>query len=275
MGPALPIEELRRYLERLYESRNHFSHIFPDPLQHVYRFQEPADRELAGFLASCFAFGRVEQINRHLNRFFAAVGRPGAFLAASGRRDLEAAFQGWRYRFTDGGDTACLMLGLKRLLEDYGSLAGCFRAAFGARGSRREATFLPALACFVGELRRRMDGGRCFLVADPHGGSALKRLNLFLRWMVRRDDVDPGPWSDLPADRLIVPLDTHMHRFGRALDFTRRKQADLRAALEVTEGFRRVCAEDPVKYDFSLTREGISGTGIPGRFVKAVSKRVA
>jgi len=275
MGSALAIGELRRFLERLYESRNHFSHIFPDPLQHVYRFQDPVDRELAGFLASCFAFGRVQQINRHLNRLFAAVGCPKAFLAASDRRDLAATFEGWRYRFTDGADTARLMLGLKRLLEDYGSLAGCFRAALGSRSPRGEATFLPAMVCFVRDLRRRMEGGTCFLVADPQGGSALKRLNLFLRWMVRRDDVDPGPWSDLPAGRLIVPLDTHMHRFGRELDFTRRKQADLRAALEVTEGFRRLCAEDPVKYDFSLTREGISGTGIPGRFVKAVSKRVA
>jgi uncharacterized protein (TIGR02757 family) len=274
MSSAFALGELRRFLERLYESRNHFSHIFPDPLQHVYRFQDPGDRELAGFLASCFAFGRVQQINRHLHRLFATTGRPTEFLAAGDMKDFAAAFEGWRYRFTDGADTAHLMLGLKRVLEEHGTLAGCFLAAFGARGCGREATFLPALVRFVGDLRRRMDGGS-FLVADPEGGSALKRLNLFLRWMVRRDAVDPGLWPDLPAEKLIVPLDAHMHRFGRMLGFTGRKHPDLRTALEVTEGFRRLCGTDPVRYDFSLTREGISGTGIPGRFVKAVSKRVA
>ena len=88
-------------------------------------------------------------------------------------------------------------------------------------------------------------------------GSACKRLFLFLRWMVRCDQVDPGPWKGVPAHRLIIPMDTHMHRISRLLGLTERKQADLKCALEVTRFFRNLVPEDPVKYDFALTRPGI------------------
>jgi uncharacterized protein (TIGR02757 family) len=88
-------------------------------------------------------------------------------------------------------------------------------------------------------------------------GSACKRLHLFLRWMARKDEVDPGVWSGLDPARLMIPLDTHMFRIARTLELTRRKQADMRAALEITEAFRTICPEDPARYDFSLTRLGI------------------
>jgi uncharacterized protein (TIGR02757 family) len=99
------------------------------------------------------------------------------------------------------------------------------------------------------------DCGR--LLADPRDKSACKRLNLYLRWMVRRDDVDPGGWEGVRPAQLVVPLDVHMHRIGRALGLTQRQQADCRTALEVTEAFRKISPEDPVKYDFALTRLGI------------------
>ena len=95
---------------------------------------------------------------------------------------------------------------------------------------------------------------------DPEKGSALKRMNLFLRWMVRRDAVDPGVWRDVPASKLILPLDTHTFRISRLLGFTRRKSADLRAALESTAAFRRLNGDDPLKYDFSLACFGARGS---------------
>jgi len=91
----------------------------------------------------------------------------------------------------------------------------------------------------------------------PEKGSACKRMNLFLRWMVRKDRVDPGGWADVPVSKLIVPLDTHMHKISLQLGFTSKKQANLQAALEITNGFKKLVPEDPVKYDFSLTRFGI------------------
>ncbi len=92
---------------------------------------------------------------------------------------------------------------------------------------------------------------------SPEKGSACKRLNLFLRWMIRKDSVDPGGWDELPASKLIIPLDTHMYKIGKKLGFTKRKQANMKTALEITKGFAKLASKDPVKYDFALTRFGI------------------
>ena len=103
----------------------------------------------------------------------------------------------------------------------------------------------------------RAEADKSSLLPDPSRGSAVKRLNLYLRWMVRKDDVDPGGWEDVPASKLIVPLDTHMYHFGQCYGFTCRKSADLKTAIEITRGFRQLNPEDPVKYDFAITRFGI------------------
>ncbi|MCD6487215.1 MAG: TIGR02757 family protein, partial [Syntrophobacterales bacterium] len=95
------------------------------------------------------------------------------------------------------------------------------------------------------------------LLPSPAKGSACKRLNLFLRWMVRHDDVDPGGWDDISSSKLIIPLDTHMHRICLALGITKRKQADMKTALEITRSFQVMAPHDPVRYDFALTRLGI------------------
>jgi uncharacterized protein (TIGR02757 family) len=130
----------------------------------------------------------------------------------------------------------------------------CFMAGC----SPGDATILPALENFSHHLRRgcedRLEG---ILLPRPMKGSACKRLHLFLRWMVRKDEVDPGVWSGLDPTMLMIPLDTHMFRIARAFQLTRRRQADMRAVLEITDAFRAICPEDPVRYDFSLTRLGI------------------
>lgn len=107
--------------------------------------------------------------------------------------------------------------------------------------------------------RRQVQGVRVknYLLPDPAQGSACKRLHLYLRWMVRNDAVDPGCWRHVAPNVLVVPLDTHMHRIARALGLTRRKQADARAAAEITAAFRTIAPTDPVRYDFALTRLGI------------------
>ncbi len=145
---------------------------------------------------------------------------------------------------------AALLTGIKRAMAVHGSLERLFAAGL----SRGDATVLPALARFVGELRSSAGSALPSLLPSPADGSACKRLNLFLRWMVRRDAVDPGPWTTVPASRLVVPLDTHMFRIARGLGLTQRRQADLKSALEITAGFRALRPEDPVRYDFCLTR---------------------
>ncbi len=97
------------------------------------------------------------------------------------------------------------------------------------------------------------------LAPNPRAGSACKRWNLYLRWMVRSDRVDPGGWSRVSPALLVVPLDTHMHRVCREIGLTSRSAANLATALEITAGFRELCPSDPARYDFALTRVSMAG----------------
>lgn len=120
--------------------------------------------------------------------------------------------------------------------------------------------YIEALDIFAGDVVSRMKAMGSLsghLLPLPSRGSACKRLHLFMRWMVRNDDVDPGGWNMIPASELMVPVDVHMHRIGIKLGFTNRKAADAKTVIEITEGFRVVSSDDPVKYDFALTRSGI------------------
>lgn len=148
---------------------------------------------------------------------------------------------------------ASFLKGIRKVLRSFGSLQACFLSGM----SERDTTVLPALTLFVRELSASTGYNLDMFLPSPEKGSACKRLNLFLRWMVRSDAVDLGGWTGIEAARLIVPLDTHMHRIGRLLGLICRKQADMRSALEMTEHFRRLTPQDPVRYDFALTRLGI------------------
>jgi uncharacterized protein (TIGR02757 family) len=147
-------------------------------------------------------------------------------------------------------------------LRDHGSLEACFLA----HEPIDAETTLPGLTGFTRELRRGREPDS--LLSAPEKGSACKRLHLYLRWMARRDDVDPGCWTRLRPELLVVPLDTHMHRAARALRLTRRKQPNLAAALDVTAAFRRMNPTDPLKYDFALTRLGIRADEDMGSFLR-------
>jgi uncharacterized protein (TIGR02757 family) len=240
-------------LEALYGQYNHRCFVHPDPLEFLYRFENPAEREIIGLIASCLAYGKVAQILRSVSLILEKIGpSPAPFLLASRYDDLLYAFHDFKHRFTPGEDLARLLWRMKALIEEYGSLEKCFMAHF----RPEDDTVIPALEGFAKTLS---PAGSTFLIPAPSKGSACKRLNLFLRWMVREDEVDPGGWDLVPRSKLIVPLDTHMHKTGILLRFTKRRQADLLTALEITDAFREVVPHDPVKYDFVLTRLGIWG----------------
>ncbi|MDP7077871.1 MAG: TIGR02757 family protein, partial [Desulfobacterales bacterium] len=138
---------------------------------------------------------------------------------------------------------------IKKIISRHGSLNLCFVAGL----NRNDKTIIEALVKFVGKL----NCSDRYLIPLPEKRGACKRLNLFLRWMVRKDAVDPGGWETVPKRKLIVPIDTHMARIGRMLGATMRKTADMKMALEITETFKKLAPRDPVKYDFALTRFGI------------------
>jgi uncharacterized protein (TIGR02757 family) len=259
---------LKARLDRLYERYNRREFVHPDPLEFLYGYSELPDREVVALLASSLAYGRVAQILRSASWVLGRMGpEPHGFLTRSSEQSLQRTFADFRHRFTTGEHLIGLLIGIKRALGRHGSLGSCFAAGF----DPRHHTLLPAVTAFVDALSLENGCGQFRLLPSPRKGSACKRVNLFLRWMVRQDAVDPGGWSGVPPTRLIIPLDTHMHRICLKLGLTRRKQANLRTALEVTAAFRTIAPDDPVRYDFSLTRlgirRGLRSSNILGAFV--------
>ena len=238
-------------LEALYTEYNRRCYVHPDPLEFLYDFHDPVDIEVVGFIAASLAYGNVKQILRSVSLVLSKMGpSPSGFLLDSPFERIADAFSDFKHRFTTGEELARLLWGVRRVIEKHGSLQKCFIS----RLRRDDHTVIPALSAFVENI---FPDGCDFLIPSPGKGSACKRLNLFLRWMVRRDDVDPGGWEGVAPSKLVVPLDTHMHRIAMTLGLTTRKQADLRTAVEITEAFRKLSPSDPVRYDFVLTRFGI------------------
>lgn len=246
-------DAVRHTIEGIYDKFHRPEFIDPDPLAVVRQYADPADREVAGLVCSSLALGRVEAIVRACSRVLSVFHRPRSDLLRSSEAELGDALDGFVYRFFSRVEIVSLLLGLKRTLEECGSLEACFLERY----RLQDDTTIPALSRFVREVSRRAEGRHGMLLSDPAKGGAAKRLHLFLRWMVRCDAVDPGGWSGVAPSHLIYPMDTHMLRAARLFGFTRRNTADLAASLEVTAAFRTIRPEDPVRYDFSLTRPGI------------------
>ena len=251
--PADPVK-LRDCLERIYRTYNRRELIHPDPLEFVWKYRATGDREIAGLIASGLAYGRVAQILKSTERVLGLLGTsPYETLANSSREELDLMLAGFKHRFTTSEEVAALLSSAASVQREWGLMGNLLEHLAGGK------PFGNALDEFVSLLLDRAGMERCSLLPRPGLGSACKRLHLFLRWMVRRDEVDPGCWDGIRPGILTVPLDVHMFRISRAMGLTERKSADCRTASEITESFRAINPEDPVKYDFALTRMGIQG----------------
>lgn len=240
----------RKELDALYLKYNRREFLGSDPVLFVHRFQDPRDMEIAGIVAACLALGRVAMILRNVEKILAPMKpTPSRFLARASRAGLRREYAGFKHRFITSSEMVCFLESIGRILGRYGSLNAAFLAGQGPD----DATVLPALCRFTG----LFDCGSGRLIASPERGSACKRLNLYLRWMVRRDAIDVGAWSGVSKAGLVAPLDTHLFRAARDMGWTCRRSADLKAALQATEALRAINPADPLKYDFALTRPGI------------------
>ncbi|GMW02450.1 MAG: TIGR02757 family protein [Candidatus Hydrogenedentota bacterium] len=249
----MSFEHLRERLESLYWQYNDSRYIHPDPLEAVYWFTSPEDREVAGLMASSLAFGNVGQILRTLEGLFQKIGSPRDFVMLEPPNAMHRLLREFQHRYTNCDDLVPLLLGMRGALVQYGSLGACF--ADQLRPS--DTDLLNAAERFATRLRSCDRRKKNYLLPDPAQGSACKRLHMYFRWMIRHDAVDPGVWQSVSPSLLLVPVDTHMHRIARALNITHRKSADGKTALEITQVFRTLAPEDPVRYDFALTRLGI------------------
>ncbi|MBI5562990.1 MAG: TIGR02757 family protein [Deltaproteobacteria bacterium] len=257
--------KLKVYLDRL-NTRYGKAYLPSDPLEFVHGYRTPEDREVAGLIASSLAYGRVEGIRRSVGAVLGAMGKsPAAFAMRFDPARDRAAFAGFVHRFNRAADIRCLVWFARRMMEEAGSIG-----AFFTKGCPEGAEMKEALAAFSenvlgighgGAYPGRglpKDAGVRFFFPSPKDGSACKRLNLYLRWMVRRGDaLDFGIWKEVDPARLIVPLDTHIARISSNLGLTKRSTPGWKMAAEVTAALKRLDPHDPVKYDFALTRLGI------------------
>ncbi len=243
----------KKFLDSLYDRYNDRKFVHPDPLEFLYNYDKPAEREVVGLIASSLAYGQVRQILKSVSFILGILGpKPSEFLKSADSAYISSACSSFKHRFTTGFELSEFLLNIGSVLKKFGSLNECFLS-----GYDKHKEILPAILNFVKELR--MGKCECYnsLVPMPAGKCAYKRINLYLRWMVRKDNVDCGCWDNIPAKKLIVPLDIHMHRVCLQYGFTERKQADMATALQITECLKKYDARDPVKYDFALTRPGI------------------
>jgi len=264
-SPATPSTTLKPRLDAVYASFDH-PDAASDPVNLVRWFARPEDREVAGFCAAALAFGRVASVLQSIDALFAVMGAsPAAFVRRFRPDAHRQAFAPLVHRWTRGTDLMALLWVLRSMLDEHGSLEACFLA--GDDGSAPDVG--PALEAFsrralqtdlravYGRVPARP--GVCYFFPRPSAGSACKRLNLFLRWMVRSDGVDLGVWRRVAPARLVVPLDTHVIRLGRCLRLTRYRSPGWRMASDITASLRAIDPADPVKYDFALCHVGMMG----------------
>ena len=259
------IQELRRRLDALYRRYDH-RFVDPDPLQLVRAQDGDEDREVVGLIASALAYGNVIQIKRSISAVLAALGeRPARAVRRLDPRAAAERLRRFRHRFNDGRDVACLLFYMRQMLERDGSIEGFF-----ARGLDPAAPDVgPALASFSARALALDHGGLYgrrglppragvrFFFPSPTDGSACKRLNLYLRWMARRDGVDLGIWRAVDPAGLVIPLDAHIYAIARRVRLTRYRSPGWPMAVDITRRLRRLDPADPVKYDFAFHRMGL------------------
>jgi uncharacterized protein (TIGR02757 family) len=246
-------ENLREILEGLYQKYNHREFVPPDPLQFMYRYKNKGDMEVVGFLAAMFAYGAVEQIAKFLTALLGKMGKkPADFIKNFSKTD-QKLFENLKYRFNTADDIVNLLAALKKKLNKFGSLENLFLAGY----DERDETIIPAATKFIKALNAGSSPGLKFLLSNPDNGGTCKRLFLFLRWMIRNDEVDAGLWKTVDQAKLVAPVDVHIGRLSRILGLHNKKTINLKTALQVTAGLREINPADPIKYDFALCRIGI------------------
>jgi uncharacterized protein (TIGR02757 family) len=254
----------RARLEELYRSFDHVTSA-TDPVHIVRRYESGADREIVGFCAAALAFGRVASVLQSIEALLRVMGpRPAEFVRgfepARHRRDMAPLVHRW----ISGRDLTALLLVLRRMLHESGSIESFFvqgdDPASPHVGPALDAFSTRALTTDLREAYGRRvprQRGVSYFFPRPSAGSACKRLNLFLRWMVRRDAIDLGVWSAIAPARLVVPLDTHVIRLGRCLGLTRYTSPGWRMAVDITSALRSFDPADPVRFDFALCHVGM------------------
>lgn len=238
-------------IDALAEKYETVDFIKDDPVRVPHRFNNKKDIELAGFIASLVAYGRRDVFIKKLNQLFEiAHNEPYNFIM-----NFEPEILGdFNYRFGKPDDFAQIFNILKNLYENDGGLEELFKYGY----ENSENMFIPVTDYFYSRAKDKEALGFKFMIPDANKGSAMKRMCMFLRWMVRKGPVDFGIWDFMPASDLLIPLDTHVARLSREMGLLTRNANDFKSVLEITENLRKFDPVDPIKYDFALFGYGIN-----------------
>ncbi|MFZ5443677.1 MAG: TIGR02757 family protein [Myxococcota bacterium] len=248
-----------------------------DPVEFPHRYDDPRDIETVALLSASLAYGRAELFKPKIAGILEGLGaHPAKAIASLDVPGAKRLLDGFVYRFNLPADVAVLLLGMGAQLRRFGSLEAAFLAGRARDWQGTLAAFAHGLrkAAPEAEIVRRLGPTRGLhhLLPFAEAGAA-KRLNLYLRWMVRRrDQIDFGVWRQLSPAELVIPLDTHVMRISRWLGLTTRSTIGWATAEEITASLRLLDAEDPVRYDFALCHYGMSGA-CPARPVREHCRR--
>lgn len=251
------IQNLKPFFENLYlDYQRRYS--ADDPIWLVHEVKGKKNQELFAFILSCFCYGSIKNIKK-IGRYILERTdySPYDFVIEFNPIIEGKSFTNFYYRFNNSKDLITLFINLRNILREEFSLLNAFLKGY----KHTHKNVLPALNNFTKALRREnLKGSRNYkhLIPDVSLGSACKRLNLFLRWMVRKDKIDLGLWNNkVTTDKLLMPVDTHIYRVSRELRLVNRKQCDMKFVVELTEKLKLLSPADPVKYDFSLCHQEI------------------
>lgn len=248
--------KLKSYLDELYLKYKK-KHSSKDPVWILHEFRDDRDIELAGLITSCYAYGQVDQINFFIRKFLNNIGyKVYEFTSNYSEHKDKKYIKDIYYRFNSSDDLSRLLINLNRVLEKHSSLKKLFIACH----DPSDENIINALQKFTEVIngKRKNKSSYDYLIPSPEQKSTCKRLNLYLRWMIRKDEIDTGIWSpEVSRSQLIMPVDIHVYRIARKLKMVKRKSCDLKFAVDLTNRLKKFDPEDPVKYDFALCHVGI------------------
>ncbi len=262
--PAAP--RLKEPLDRLYRDFDWTQRALQDAIQFPLRYRDPGDIEVAGLLASCMAYGRVDLFGPWVEWTLERMGdSPARFVLGFDLEKHRRRFMGFRYRFNRERDMLAFCLATQRILVRWGSLKALFLSGYSAAHPHVGPALEGFAAAFLGQdlgavfPRNRLSYGYRHWFPLPSTGGACKRMQLFLRWMVRREAPDFGLWPEVAPGALLMPVDTHVENMARSVGLTRRRTRNWRMVEEITAQLKRLDPADPVKYDFALCHKRMSG----------------
>jgi uncharacterized protein (TIGR02757 family) len=247
--------EIKEFLDEKYNQYNCKKFIQSDPIQIPKQFEDPEDIEIAGFLAATIAWGQRSTIITNMNRLLNKMNNtPYEFITEADDDDLRI-LSDFKHRTFNGEDCIFFMKSLQNIYKNHGGLGSVFQNSY--KKKRNIPEVLQEFRNIFFEIPHPARTQKH--VADISKKSSAKRLNMFLRWMVRRDskEIDFGIWDKIATKDLFIPLDIHSGNVARKLGLLKRKQNDWLAVEELTGKLREFDPYDPVKYDFALFGLGV------------------